>query len=64
MADIEDVSVKLYNRDLRFEFSYDYDFTFRNPVEIVWCSSNIFRHFLNLGKMISFIHCLVELYWC
>lgn len=64
MAGIEDVSVKLYNRDLRFEFSYDYDFTLRNSVEIVWFSRNIFQHFLNLGKMISFIHCLVESHWC
>lgn len=27
MADIKDMSVNLYTRDLRFEFSYNYDFT-------------------------------------
>lgn len=35
-------------------------FTLRNSAEIVWFSSNIFQHFLNLGKMISFVQCLVE----
>lgn len=42
MADIEDVSVKSYNRGLGFQFSYDYDFTLRNFAEIVCLDSNIF----------------------